>query len=89
MRRSWYWPQAHNDVVQKLLRKARNGTQVIFVPGNHDEFARRYVEHNFGGVDVVDEWIHVTADGRRQPVAGADLDLPRPLWLYVGRVSCE
>ena len=45
LRRSWYWPQAHNDVVQKLLRKARKGTRVIFVPGNHDEFARRYVSH--------------------------------------------
>src|SRR5215831_8246504 len=33
LRRSWYWPQAHNDVVQKLLRKARKGTRVIFVPG--------------------------------------------------------
>ncbi len=43
LRRSWYWPQAHNDVVQKLLRKARKGTRVIFVPGNHDEFARHYV----------------------------------------------
>ena len=43
LRRSWYWPQAHNDVVQKLLRKARKGTRVIFVPGNHDEFARKYV----------------------------------------------
>ena len=51
-------------MVQKVLRKARKGTQVIFVPGNHDEFARRYVEHNFGGVDVVEDWIHVTADGR-------------------------
>src|SRR5215475_5731875 len=42
LRRSWYWPQAHNDVIQKLLRKVRKGTRVIFVPGNHDEFARRY-----------------------------------------------
>ena len=41
LRRSWYWPQSHNDVVQKILRKARKGTRVIFVPGNHDEFARR------------------------------------------------
>ncbi len=65
LRRQWYWPQAHNDVVQKLLRKARKGTKVIFVPGNHDEFARRYVQHNFGGVDVVDDWIHETADGRK------------------------
>jgi UDP-2,3-diacylglucosamine pyrophosphatase LpxH len=64
LRRHWYWPQAHNDVVQKLLRKARKGTKVIFVPGNHDEFARKYLGHNFGGVDVVDEAIHQTADGR-------------------------
>ena len=73
LRRSWYWPQAHNDVVQKLLRKARKGTQVVFIPGNHDEFARRYVDHNFGGVDVADEWIHTTADGRRLWITHGDL----------------
>ena len=73
LRRAWYWPQAHNDVVQKLLRKARKGTRVIFVPGNHDEFARKYVQHNFGGVEVVDEWIHETADGRRLWVIHGDL----------------
>jgi len=73
LRRSWYWPQTHNDVVQKLLRKARKGTRVIFVPGNHDEFARRYVQHNFGGVEVVDEWIHETADGRRLWITHGDL----------------
>jgi UDP-2,3-diacylglucosamine pyrophosphatase LpxH len=73
LRRSWYWPQAHNDVVQKLLRKARKGTRVIFVPGNHDEFARRYVDHDFGGVEVVDEWIHETADGRRLWITHGDL----------------
>jgi len=64
LRRQWYWPQAHNDVVQKLLRKARKGTRVVFVPGNHDEFARRYIDLNFGGVDVVDDCMHTTADGR-------------------------
>jgi UDP-2,3-diacylglucosamine pyrophosphatase LpxH len=68
LRRQWYWPQAHNDVVQKVLRKARKGTQVIFVPGNHDEFARRYVEHNFGG-----DCIHRTVDGRRLWVTHGDL----------------
>jgi UDP-2,3-diacylglucosamine pyrophosphatase LpxH len=73
LRRSWYWPQAHNDVIQKLLRKARKGTRVVFIPGNHDEFARRYVEHNFGGVDVAEEWIHETADGRRLWIVHGDL----------------
>jgi UDP-2,3-diacylglucosamine pyrophosphatase LpxH len=73
LRRSWYWPQSHNDVVQKLLRKARKGTRVVFIPGNHDEFARRYVEHNFGGVDVAEEWIHETADGRKLWIVHGDL----------------
>ena len=73
LRRSWFWPQAHSDVVQKLLRKARKGTRVVFVPGNHDEFARRYVGHNFGGIDVVEDCIHVLADGRRLWVTHGDL----------------
>lgn len=72
LRRSWYWPQAHNDVVQKLLRKARKGTRVIFIPGNHDEFARKYVGHNFGGIDVAEEWVHETADGRKLWVMHGD-----------------
>src|SRR5450755_587781 len=42
LKRGWYWPQAHNDVVQKLLRKVRKGTQMFYIPGNHDEFARDY-----------------------------------------------
>ncbi len=73
LRRQWYWPQAHNDVVQKLLRKARKGTRVIFIPGNHDEFARRYVGHNFGGIEVAEDWIHQTADGRKLWVTHGDL----------------
>jgi len=73
LRRQWLWPQAHNDVVQKLLRLARKGTRVIYVPGNHDEFARRYVEHNFGGVEVVDECVHRTLDGRLLWVTHGDL----------------
>ncbi len=72
LRRSWYWPQAHNDVVQKLLRKARKGTKVWFIPGNHDEFARHYVDFNFGEVRVADEAVHETADGRRLLVLHGD-----------------
>ena len=73
LKRHWYWPQAHNDVIQKLLRKARKGTRVIFIPGNHDEFARKYLNHNFGGIDVADEWIHEMADGRKLWVMHGDL----------------
>jgi UDP-2,3-diacylglucosamine pyrophosphatase LpxH len=72
LKRQWYWPQAHNDVVQKLLRKVRKGTRVVFVPGNHDEFARRYLGHSFGGIEVLGEVIHTTADGRRLWVVHGD-----------------
>ena len=67
LRSSWYWPQAHNDVVQKLLRKARKGARVIYIPGNHDEFLRGYYGTHFGGIEVVENAIHEGADGRRYP----------------------
>jgi UDP-2,3-diacylglucosamine pyrophosphatase LpxH len=72
LKRQWFWPQAHNDVVQKLLRKVRKGTRVVFVPGNHDEFARRYLGHSFGGIEVQGEVIHTTADGRKLWVTHGD-----------------
>jgi UDP-2,3-diacylglucosamine pyrophosphatase LpxH len=64
LRKRWHWPQLHNDVVQKVLRRARKGCRVVFVPGNHDEFARGFTGLAFGGIDVRDEAVHVTADGR-------------------------
>jgi UDP-2,3-diacylglucosamine pyrophosphatase LpxH len=72
LKKSWYWPQTHNDVVQKVLRKVRKGTRVIYVPGNHDEWLREYTRLQFGGVEVVAEAIHVTADGRRLLVLHGD-----------------
>jgi UDP-2,3-diacylglucosamine pyrophosphatase LpxH len=72
LRRKWYWPQAHNDVVQKLLRKARKGCRVVYVPGNHDEFARDFLDHSFGGVEVVEQAVHVTADGKKLWVIHGD-----------------
>ncbi|MTI11461.1 UDP-2,3-diacylglucosamine diphosphatase [Rhodospirillaceae bacterium RKSG073] len=72
LKRSWYWPQSHNDVVQKILRKVRKGTKVIYVPGNHDEFAREYVNHHFGGVDVQERAFHKTADGKELLVIHGD-----------------
>jgi UDP-2,3-diacylglucosamine pyrophosphatase LpxH len=72
LRTGWHWPQAHNDVIQKLLRKARQGSRLIYVPGNHDEFLRDYFGTHFGGV-VVTEWAtHVAADGRRYVVTHGD-----------------
>lgn len=72
LRRRWFWPQAHNDVVQKLLRRARKGSRVVFIPGNHDEFARHFIGHHFGGIEVLDEAVHTTVDGRRLWVTHGD-----------------
>lgn len=72
LRRSWHWPQAHNDVVQKLLRKGRKGARIVYVPGNHDEFLRDYVGTHFGVVEVAEECFHETADGRRLLVLHGD-----------------
>jgi UDP-2,3-diacylglucosamine pyrophosphatase LpxH len=73
LRKRWHWPQAHNDVVQKLLRRARKGCRVVYVPGNHDEFARHFVNHHFGGIEVVEEAVHKTADGRHLWVVHGDM----------------
>ncbi len=72
LKRSWYWPQPHNDVVQKLLRKARKGTRVVYIPGNHDELLRRFLEINIGQIEVVSEAVHVTAAGKRLLVLHGD-----------------
>jgi UDP-2,3-diacylglucosamine pyrophosphatase LpxH len=73
LRKRWYWPQSHNDVVQKLLRKARKGTEVIFIPGNHDEMARQFFGMNLGDIRIEEEVIHVMADGRRLWITHGDL----------------
>ncbi|SJZ87161.1 UDP-2,3-diacylglucosamine diphosphatase [Consotaella salsifontis] len=65
LRRSWHFPQPHNDVVQKILRKARKGCRVVYIPGNHDEFLRDFPGEHFGGIEVKMNATHVTADGRR------------------------
>jgi UDP-2,3-diacylglucosamine pyrophosphatase LpxH len=72
LRRRWYWHQLHNDVIQKVLRKVRKGTQVVYVPGNHDEAARHYVGVDFGGIAIRQEAIHVTSAGQRLLVTHGD-----------------
>lgn len=72
LKSGWYWPQAHNDVIQKLLRKVRKGARLVYIPGNHDEFLRDYLGTHFGGIEIADQAIHQTADGRRFLVIHGD-----------------
>lgn len=72
LKSAWYWPQAHNDVIQKLLRRVRKGCRIIYIPGNHDEFLRDFVGQNFGGVELHEEIIHETADGKKLLILHGD-----------------
>lgn len=72
LKSGWYWPQSHNDVVQKLMRKVRKGTRIVYVPGNHDEFLRDYLGIHLGGIEIVEHAIHEAADGRRYLVTHGD-----------------
>jgi UDP-2,3-diacylglucosamine pyrophosphatase LpxH len=72
LRKGWYWPPRHNDVVRCVLKKAKHGTRVVYVPGNHDEAFRDYVGLNLGGIELLSEAIHETADGRRLLILHGD-----------------
>ncbi len=72
LKRQWYWPSTHSTVIQKILRKSRKGTEVIFIPGNHDEFLRPYVGLEIGDIKLLREDIHTTADGKRLLIMHGD-----------------
>ena len=67
-----YWPREHNTIIQKFLRKARHGTQIIYVPGNHDENVRDYDEYIFGDIVVKKSDIHTTLQGKRLLIVHGD-----------------
>jgi UDP-2,3-diacylglucosamine pyrophosphatase LpxH len=72
LKKRWHWPQQHNDVVQKLLRKGRKGSRIIYLPGNHDEFLRDYLGLQMGGIEIVDTIVHEAADHKRYLVVHGD-----------------
>ena len=72
LRKGWYWPDAHNEVVRRILKMAHRGTRVVFIAGNHDEMLRDYAGLGFGGVELALEAVHETADGRKLLVIHGD-----------------
>jgi UDP-2,3-diacylglucosamine pyrophosphatase LpxH len=72
LRKGWYWPDMHNEVVRRLLKMAHRGTRVIYIPGNHDEMFRDYAGLSFGGIELHMDAVHITADGRKLLVTHGD-----------------
>jgi len=72
LKKKFYWPSEHNDIVWRILKRAHRGTRIIYVPGNHDEMVRPFSGMNFGGVEIQRMAIHETADGRNLMVLHGD-----------------
>jgi UDP-2,3-diacylglucosamine pyrophosphatase LpxH len=72
MKKKFYWPAAHNDIIWRILKRAKRGTRMIYIPGNHDEMFRQFSGLSFGGVEIKRKHIHQTADGRRLLVLHGD-----------------
>jgi UDP-2,3-diacylglucosamine pyrophosphatase LpxH len=72
MKKRFYWPATHNDIVWRVLKRAKRGTRIVYIPGNHDEMFRQFSGLNFGGVEIRRQAVHETADGRRLLVLHGD-----------------
>ena len=72
LKKKLFWPPEHNDIVWRILKRAKRGTRVVYIPGNHDEIVRQFCGLNFGGVEILRAAFHTTADGRRLMVLHGD-----------------
>ena len=72
LKKKFYWPAAHNDIVWRILKRAKRGTRIVYIPGNHDEMFRQFTGLSFGGVEIRRAAFHTTADGRRLMVLHGD-----------------
>lgn len=72
MKKRYYWPERHNAIVRRVMKRAKRGTEVIYIPGNHDEMFRQFAGMNFGGVKIRNRAIHTTANGRRLLILHGD-----------------
>lgn len=72
MKRRFYWPERHNAIVRRIMKRAKSGSRVVYIPGNHDEMFRQFSGLDFGGVEIRRSAVHETADGRRLLVLHGD-----------------
>lgn len=72
LKRNWYWAEDHSTVVQKILRMGRKGTKIYYIPGNHDEFMRQFLEHSFGNIELHNEMIYTAVNGKQYIIIHGD-----------------
>jgi len=72
LRKRWHWPAKHNDIVWRVMKRAKRGTRVVYIPGNHDEMFRQFTGMTFGDIEIRRKAVHETADGRKLLVLHGD-----------------
>ena len=72
LKKNWFWNQSHNDVIQKILRKSRKGTKVIYIVGNHDEALRNFLGITFGDIKIVDEFVYTALNKKKYLIIHGD-----------------
>jgi UDP-2,3-diacylglucosamine pyrophosphatase LpxH len=72
LKKRWYWPARHNDIVWRIMKRAKRGTRVVYIPGNHDEMFRQFTGMTFGDIEIRRKAIHETADGRKLLILHGD-----------------
>ena len=72
LKRNWYWAEDHSTVVQKILRMSRKGTKIYYIPGNHDEFMRQFLEHSFGNIELHNEMVYTAVNGKQYIIIHGD-----------------
>lgn len=88
--KSWYWPQEHSNVIRKILTKAKRGTKVFYILGNHDDFLRPWLDHDLsiGDIHVVNHATHIDIFGRKWLVTHGDLfDQVTRHWRWVSMLG--
>ena len=58
-----YFPATHLEVINEIFNLQHNGTRVVYITGNHDEFLRRYSDLNIGNFQLTDKLI-IEIDGK-------------------------
>jgi UDP-2,3-diacylglucosamine pyrophosphatase LpxH len=65
LKSKWFWRDEYNVLIQKLLRKSRKQTRIVYIVGNHDEFVENFIGLRFGSVTLARQLVHAGADGKR------------------------
>jgi UDP-2,3-diacylglucosamine pyrophosphatase LpxH len=72
LQKRWFWDANYDAIIQNVLARAEAGAKVVYLSGNHDGFTRNFTGHSVSQIELVEECVHVTADGRKMLILHGD-----------------